>query len=90
MREKKITRKVAWLTFVEVDFWDDVELDGNAVDLPPEVVVDELLVRRMKAESRRELHSVDSVERETEEGDERERDSSSKERSGLPNIVRPR
>ena len=48
------TWQLPWLALVEVDLRDDVELDLEPVDLALQVVVHQLLVRRVEPEPRRE------------------------------------
>lgn len=50
------TCEVPWLALVEVHLRDDVELDVEAVDLALQVVVHQLLVRRVEPEARRKTH----------------------------------
>lgn len=54
--ERGITGKVPWIVLVELDVGDyDPIVRQRSRHLPPEVMADELLVRRMKPEPRREL-----------------------------------
>jgi hypothetical protein len=50
------TCELPWLALVEVDLRDDVQLDLQPVDLALQVVVHQLLVRRVEPEARREPH----------------------------------
>lgn len=52
----RITFQFPGLTFVEVYFWDYVEVDAEAMDLPLEVVVHKLLISWMKSKAWRETN----------------------------------
>ena len=58
MEERRHIRtcELPWLALVEVDLGDDVQLDLQPVDLSLQVVVHQLLVRRVEPEARREPH----------------------------------
>ena len=51
-----ITWEIPWLALVEVDVGDGAGGEGEVGDLAGEVVGDELLVRRVEPEPRREPH----------------------------------
>ena len=54
MQAKLRTLKIPWLYAVQVNVTDDVEVDLLRGHLLPEVVADELLVRGVKPEPRRD------------------------------------
>ena len=49
-----LTWKVPWLALVEIDVGDGTGDEGEVGDLAAEVVSDELLVRRVEPEARRQ------------------------------------
>lgn len=49
------TLKIPWLDFVEIDVFDDVQIDTPVGNLPPEIIVDEFFVGRMESEARRNM-----------------------------------
>jgi hypothetical protein len=52
------TREVPGLAFVEVHFANGAHFEADVADLAGQVVADELLVRGVEAEARRELHAA--------------------------------
>lgn len=54
IREGKLTRKVPWLPFTDIDFANNANVVVISIDLGTEVVVDELLVGRSKSEAQGE------------------------------------
>lgn len=53
-RKKPITWQIPGLPSADIDFRDDLDLGITAVDLQPEEVVDELLVRRPEPKPQRQ------------------------------------
>jgi hypothetical protein len=48
-----VTLEIPWLYLVEIDIFDDVEVDPSGCHLLPEVVIHELFIGRVESETRR-------------------------------------